>query len=53
MKKVFLMIILMLSVIMCGIVKDEDEKFDKNNNELPKKIIVGLDDTFSPMGFKN
>ncbi len=53
MKKVFLMIILMLSVIMCGIVKDEDEKIDKNNNELPKKIIVGLDDTFAPMGFKN
>ena len=53
MKKVFLMIILMLSVIMCGIVKDEDEKIDKNNNEVPKKIIVGLDDTFAPMGFKN
>ena len=53
MKKIFLMIILMLSVIMCGIVKDEDEKIDKNNNELPKKIIVGLDDTFAPMGFKN
>ena len=53
MKKVFLMIILMLSVIMCSIVKDEDEKIDKNNNELPKKIIVGLDDTFAPMGFKN
>ena len=53
MKKVFLMIILMLSVIMCSIVKDEDEKIDKNNNELPKKIIIGLDDTFAPMGFKN
>lgn len=53
MKKVFLMIILMFSIIMCSIVKDEDENMNKNNDELPKKIIVGLDDAFAPMGFKN
>ena len=22
-------------------------------NELPKKIVIGLDDSFPPMGFKN
>lgn len=25
----------------------------KTTNELPKKIVVGLDDTFAPMGFKD
>ena len=50
MKKIFLMILLMCSVIMCNIVKDEDKN---ENNSIPKKIVVGLDDTFAPMGFKD
>lgn len=34
----------------CGISKEADKKV---MTELPKKIVVGLDDAFAPMGFKD
>ena len=36
----------------CSIQKEE-KKGEKNADGIPKKIVVGLDDSFVPMGFKN
>ena len=52
MKKMLLLMILALSVFMCSIQKEE-KKGEKNADGIPKKIVVGLDDSFVPMGFKN
>ena len=51
MKKVLLLMILALSLVMCSVKKDETKEVSKDG--IPKKIIVGLDDSFVPMGFKN
>ena len=52
MKKMLLLMVLALSVFMCSVQKEE-KKEENNANGIPKKIIVGLDDSFVPMGFKN
>ena len=52
MKKMLLMMVLALSIFMCSVQKEE-KKEENNANGIPKKIIVGLDDSFVPMGFKN
>jgi len=52
MKKMLLLMILALSVFMCSVQKEE-KKEEKNADGIPKKIVVGLDDSFVPMGFKN
>ena len=52
MKKMLLLMILALGVFMCSVQKDE-KKDESNANGIPKKIVVGLDDSFVPMGFKN
>ena len=54
MKKVVLSLILILSVLMCG--KKEESKTAEQSaaeNKLPEKIVIGLDDTFAPMGFRD
>ena len=52
MKKMLLLMVLALSIFMCSVQKEE-KKEENNANRIPKKIIVGLDDSFVPMGFKN
>ena len=52
MKKIMLLMIFALSVLMCSVQKDEKEE-KANANGIPKKIVIGLDDSFVPMGFKN
>ena len=51
MKKVLLLMIAALLFVMCSVKKDEKKEVSKDG--IPKKIIVGLDDSFVPMGFKN
>ena len=51
MKKVLLLMITALLFVMCSVKKDEKKEVSKDG--IPKKIIVGLDDSFVPMGFKN
>ena len=53
MKKIILLLVFLLSILMCS--KKEEAQTDKAAGEqkLPEKIIVGLDDTFAPMGFRD
>ena len=51
MKKVLLLMIAALLFVMCSVKKDEKKEVSEDG--IPKKIIVGLDDSFVPMGFKN
>ncbi len=55
MKKLFLVTLMCLSVLMCSVEKTDKKVEDtkKTEQKLPSKIVVGLDDTFAPMGFKN
>ena len=41
-----------MTILMCSVEKT-DKKETKNEDKLPQKVIIGLDDTFAPMGFKN
>ena len=52
MKKILLLMILALSVFMCSVEKEE-KKAGKSTDGVPKKIVIGLDDSFVPMGFKD
>lgn len=52
MKKIFLMITLMFSIVMCGIEKIDDKEII-NKDGISNKLVIGLDDAFAPMGFKN
>lgn len=51
MKKILLLMALALSVFMCSVQKKKKE--EDNASGIPKKMVVGLDDSFVPMGFKN
>ena len=56
MKKIILLVLVALSVVMCSAKKADTpgtETKPKAEQVMPTKIIVGLDDTFAPMGFKN
>ena len=53
MKKVFILMMLAFSVLMCSIQKEDKKNVGEETSALPSKIVVGLDDTFAPMGFKN
>ena len=56
MKKIILLVLVALSAVMCSAKKaDTPENSSKISVEqkMPQKIVVGLDDTFAPMGFKN
>lgn len=50
MKKLMLLMVMILGVMMCSVQKEEKEAKD---GSMPEKVVVGLDDTFAPMGFKN
>lgn len=52
MKKLAVAVIMILTVLMCSVEKAGEEKKEAQA-ESSKKIVVGLDDTFAPMGFKN
>lgn len=52
MKKIMVLMVLVFSILMCSVQK-EDAKSSETAAELPKKVVVGLDDTFAPMGFKD
>lgn len=53
MKKYLLLIsILMFNLISCGIQKNNQVDVSQENT-LPETLIIGLDDTFAPMGFRN
>lgn len=50
MKKLISVLLMGLLFTMCGVKKEEVKT---ETTSLPKKIVIGLDDTFAPMGFKN
>ena len=50
MKKAVILIMIVFSILMCSVQKEEKKE---ESSGLPSKITVGLDDTFAPMGFKN
>ena len=52
MKKAVILIMIVFSILMCSVQKEE-KVADNGTGGLPSKITVGLDDTFAPMGFKN
>ena len=60
MKKTFLLLIFLLTILMCGKKEDAPTQPEgtaensgvKTEQKLPEKLVVGLDDTFAPMGFK-
>lgn len=51
MKKLTSLLLMVFLFTMCGIKKEEVKT--ENTASLPKKIVIGLDDTFAPMGFRN
>lgn len=51
MKKIVVILMAIFTVLMCSVEKTGEEK--KETKGEIKKIVVGLDDTFAPMGFKN
>lgn len=53
MKKLVVLVMLALSVMMCSVQKEEKNDSKAAEGQLPKKVVIGLDDTFAPMGFKN
>ena len=56
MKKIILLVLVALSVVMCSAKKADTpgtETKPKAEQVMPTKIVVGLDDTFAPMGFKD
>ena len=53
MKKLVLVAIAVLMALMCSVEKEGKQETEKKSEGLPSKIVVGLDDTFAPMGFKN
>lgn len=52
MKKVIVIIMTLMSVLMCSIEKSEKKGIEGEKGIL-QKVVIGLDDTFAPMGFKN
>lgn len=52
MKKIIILLVMAMTILMCSVEKT-DKKEMKNEDKLPQKVIIGLDDTFAPMGFKN
>ena len=52
MKKIIILLVMAMTILMCNVEKT-DKKETKNEDKLPQKVVVGLDDTFAPMGFKN
>ena len=52
MKKIIILLVMAMTILMCSVEKT-DKKETKNEDKLPQKVIIGLDDTFAPMGFKN
>ena len=52
MKKIIILLVMAMTILMCSVEKT-DKKETKNEDKLPQKVVVGLDDTFAPMGFKN
>ena len=53
MKKIILLLIFLLSILMCSKKEDGQTEATAGEQKLPDKIIVGLDDTFAPMGFRD
>lgn len=49
--KIVLMFVLGILMIACGVEKTEKESKDESG--IASKLVIGLDDTFAPMGFKN
>jgi len=52
MKKIIILLVMAMTILMCSMEKI-DKKETKNEDKLPQKVVIGLDDTFAPMGFKN
>ena len=50
MRKIFLMAVLLLSMVLTGCGGDSGTSTGSNEN---KKIVIGLDDEYPPMGFKD
>ena len=48
MKKIIILLVMAMTILMCSVEKTEKEE-KKNEDKLPQKVIVGLDDTFAPM----
>lgn len=54
MKKIILLLIFVMSILMCSKKEGDNEAVTSTEgNKLPDKVIIGLDDTFAPMGFKD
>ena len=52
MKKIFLAVLLLLSMVFSGCGGNDASKSDQNSKE-QAKITIGLDDEYAPMGFKD
>ena len=48
MKKIIILLVMAMTILMCNVEKT-DTKETKNEDKLPQKVVVGLDDTFAPM----
>ena len=53
MKKIFLVMTLLLTMIFTGCGGDQPKENAGGNNSDSKKIVIGLDDEYPPMGFKD
>jgi len=53
MRKIFLVAMLLTTMIFTGCGGNTSDKGAGTENSQPKKIVVGLDDEYPPMGFKN
>ena len=53
MKKFFMVALLLVTMVFTGCGGSEPAKTDGNVSKEAKKIVIGLDDEYAPMGFKN
>lgn len=55
MKKLWTLVLMMVAVVAlmaaCGSTAEKDEKADQNSSK--KEIVIGVDDKFAPMGFRD
>ena len=51
MKKIILSLLFLVSILMCS--KKENVNTETSENSMPSKFVIGLDDTFAPMGFRD
>lgn len=53
MKKIFMVALLLVTMIFTGCGNQPAQKTSGDNSKESKKIVIGLDDEYAPMGFKD